>query len=403
VEILGLPFSVHITDLLLPVILIPIIRNKWYKIEYSLFVFGILLLLVVLSVILNNTYNYIPNFYPGYEFAKYACYFIFFKNTVPACRKLQNVWDAVFCFLVIFNFFHYFNLFDFNTTVMSWYHGTNNKNLIYFDTNSYGISISKRIIGVLQDPNYNAILFLFFVVMYVPYKELKKKNMLFCFFAFIGFILCQSRTAFIAFIVFWIVYCCLTSGFWKRKIIISLFLAMSFAFLSVDGDLSYLAPGWINTHHILSNKNDMEAEQEVINEINVFESNSWTYRLEMWNFFVRENQNVWTVMLGHSPNKHFIYSHQMYPHSQYVSIFYKYGLLGLFVLLFGLGLPFIQACRKIKTDEKSFRTGSFLGVIGICCITNCPLNFPVITLLVIYTLAQFYSTSPYLSFQRHVS
>lgn len=390
VHISNLPFSVHISDLMFPLILFSIIRNKWYKQTLPFIIAAGISLIIVVSIMINREYGDLANFYEVYKIIKIAACFIFFKNLLPDV-KIKYCWDIIFIFLVVFNLFNYFNIFSFNTIIMPFYCEDTNLNLIYFEYNRLGMPISKRMIGVLGNPNDNAILFCFFAVLYAPYKKMKIKNISFFLIAVAGMLACQSRTTMVAFIAFWIAYCLFTTLAWKKKAILSAAVIL-LSFICIHcGKMQYLSTMF--TSQKLS-------EEEINLNIKAFKTYSWTGRKDIWRFLVLENQTPKTILLGHSPDKQFIYSKEIYFESQYVSIFYKYGLVGLLAIMTIFVLPFIRAFKRINRERESFRYWAMLIIIAVVSITNCPFYHPVLVLLFIYMLAQFYTVVPYPNFIR---
>jgi len=108
-----------------------------------------------------------------------------------------------------------------------------------------------------------------------------------------------------------------------------------------------------------------------------FQSNSWTQRMEHYEILFKGGFN--NMLLGHGIVLDPIASVGFYFDSEYLSIGYQYGLIGLFIWVVIIGL-LLRVSRKV--DRKStFSWALVLFVFGIAATNFTFLNVECATLM----------------------
>ncbi|MBU0969663.1 MAG: hypothetical protein KKC20_03405, partial [Proteobacteria bacterium] len=111
------------------------------------------------------------DYFEYYKLFKYAVIIAFGclllkEEALPGWGKLVL---PIFGLLFAFNILNYLNLFNFNKWVMPFY--TDSARLAGFGLDSLGRSAPKRLLGVMGNPNNNAILWSFFAVYFLSVKK----------------------------------------------------------------------------------------------------------------------------------------------------------------------------------------------------------------------------------------
>lgn len=210
-----------------------------------------------------------------------------------------------------------------------------------------------RLSGTMLNPNNNGVIFGLILIFFLSLD--RKKYWKYCLLAFLFIFLTQSRTVLILIIALVALIILMKN---KRKTnmilipagIIGL-LAMLFAFRST------------NLMSILSG--------------DAFKSNSWTNRMEHYSIFFDSTSS--TKALGHGVILDPIASAGIHFDSEYLSILYQYGIIGLIILIsITLYLPFLV---KRITDSSFYGWLLVLYIAGIGVTNFVFLNVEVITLL----------------------
>lgn len=201
-KILSFLPSVEITDLLFPIVLYKVIldytKSPPSRFEKRLFLLFVLFeLAVLISIVANNRFFFIRDYFEFFKIIKWGIYAVFVSNTIQHINIDKTI-KVVFSILVVLNISHFFNLFGFNDWGEIYY--TTIQHLKSFGVNSLGLPATKRMIGTMSNPNNNALLFLFFVVYFLVQltRKLSFYKVLFFLTSILMFILCQSRTSLLA-------------------------------------------------------------------------------------------------------------------------------------------------------------------------------------------------------------
>jgi O-antigen ligase len=361
-------------DFLMPFFAGIIIYKKWYKNWNLLYVKNFLFLMgiIALSIILNNQWLVVNDWFEIYKVIKWLLVFIVFKELFK--QKINTtIIDVIFVCLLIFNFLHYHNLFSFNEMVMPLYCGEGSVHLTFFGLNSLGLPGVKRMIGTMGNPNDNAILFLFFMLFYLPEERWKPKNICFFVLCLIAFLACQSRTSLVAFIMIIIANFFIIRIKWVKALAYtSLIIVVMISFFVID----------IGNNYSLT-----------LLDGSALESNSWTYRLELWKQFLGQFLNH--PIIGHAPQKNYFYEHKLHFENEYILFLWRYGILGFISLIGFYLIPVKQILKTVRSSEISKNTLLLIMIFAICGLANVPLSNTTLSLLFFNYLGVFYSQKYY--------
>jgi len=374
-----------------------------------LFLMGV----ITLSILINKQWWRVNDWFEIYKVFKYFLVFILFKELCPP--KINTVIiDVLFVCLLIFNFLHYHNIFDFNQIVMPLYCGEDSRNLLFFGlyTDGSGLPGPKRMIGTLENPNENAILFLIFMLFYLPKEKWKIKDVSFFVLCLVAFLACQSRTALVAFFILITVHFVINKIKWQKVVVHSglILLVMTVFFYNhvfIDffhSRFTESVTSPIDSTTILVTTPIDSVSISIPVPINVvkppvkeysttlldgtaFKSNSWTYRLKLWKGFL--SQFLDRPIIGHAPQKN--YDRWLYFDNEYILFLWRYGLLG-FVAYIGFYLiPMRKVLKTIRSSELSKNTLLLILIFATCGLTNVPLSHTTLSLLFFSLLGVFYA------------
>ncbi|MEN3011769.1 MAG: hypothetical protein ABDH34_02665 [Dictyoglomus thermophilum] len=276
-----------------------------------------------------------------------------------------RLFDYFFIFLIVFNLLQFFNFFGFNEYIGKLY--TTEVHLEAFLKSETGV---RRLLGLMGNPNNNAILFSFFSFFYINWYIISKnkKYLLFILLAIFFMMLSQSRTLFLAFMISIISSSLVINTNTIRgkskptRILLTTFLFISLLLI------------FLNLYYIGSLFNDP------------FETYSWRNRVLVWSYLYSYVANK--ILLGTGGVKELLYSENLYAESSYVWFLYNFGLIS--VLVYGLiFLELIYLSIKYKYTKFSYLVYTFSIVILISSITNAPFQEPRINLLIALTIAIF--------------
>jgi len=409
IQILNFRFRFQLIDFFIPIFLWMIIYNKWYKNWNLLYVKNILFLMgvIILSILINKQWSAVNDWFEIYRVFKYFLVFILFKELCP--QKINTVFiDIIFVCLLIFNFLHYHNIFDFNQIIMPLYCVENSVQLTLFGLNSVGLPAAKRMIGTMGNPNDNAILFLVFMLFYLPRKEWKVKDMCFFILCLIAFLACQSRTSLVAFFVIILVNFLIIRIKWQKVLAYSgmIMLVMTVFFYNhkiIDFFHSkYIA--YIETIPIVVDTITAQLSETVIMPVTkpvetnysltlldgtAIKSDSWTIRVNLWKNFL--SQFLERQILGHAPQKNHFYEQKLYFENEYVLFLWRYGILGFIAFVGFYLIPVKRIFKTMLSSELSKNTLLLIMLFAICGLTNVPLTNTILSLLFFSYLGVFYS------------
>lgn len=351
-------------DILLPVVVLVLVPqfklfNYWYFLVIALWCFWGLI-----SLFANDRLNAWNDYFEFYKLFKYSCFVVlFYLGFNKRCDFFKLV-SAVFLLLLLFNFFHYYNILNFNKTVMPFY-ATNPLHLDFFGRNSLGGPDTKRIIGTLGNPNINGILFCIFNIYFMSFLNKNKWHIgkLF-FYLSLGLILMtQSRTCLLAFFVYFPLF--LVFNKVEKKI---LFRSLFFIVLIV----------------LLVRLMDQYSLGYFTNaKMNVAENGSLRGRLEIWKHLGK--MVLEKPLIGHGINKNYFYSNKLYSENEFLLMAWRYGLLGLLFYLSLLGGLIVHYRKNvIQKSTTSIMYVQLVILYGINALTNNPLSDP--SLMVFFAL-----------------
>lgn len=360
----GFP-KVHLSDLILPFIGIVVFnhfnreiinKSKGFLIANLSFLF-----IAIISLIVNHRILYFRDDFEVLKIIKFLIVFLFVMISTYHLDIIK-ILRFIFIVIVLFNFFHYTNLFDFNQYVMPFY--GSEIQVETFGLNSLGQPDTKRIIGTLGNPNNNAVLFLFFVIYFFPESKSTNTEKLFFLLSVFGTFACQSRTGFISLGIILLV------GYFIKKYTLKTLAFFSVISIGLYLFLTQLGNTYLNT---LSG--------------NIIKQNSVNSRIETWSF-------MWEMIkqkpiIGYSPNKEYFETTIVYSENEYLFTTWKYGFTGLISFILILWTTFYSGFQK-RFSKKGFCLAMFSLVIAITSLTNNPLSDTMIYMMFAITAGLFY-------------
>ena len=360
----GFP-KIHLTDILLPFIGVIVLKHftishiknsKWFLIAN-----GTLLLIAILSLLINHRISSLRDDFEVLKMIKFLVVFLFVSIAMKQTDSMK-ILRVIFILVLLFNFMHYTNLFNFNHSIMLFY--GSGIQVDTFGLNSLGQPDTKRIIGSLGNPNNNAILFLFFVSYFFPEEKTKITKKVYFLLAIFGTLACQSRTGFIS-LVFILIIGVLTKNYSIKSLLFYIASSITmFVILMLLGNL-YL--------------NSLAG--------NIIKQNSVRGRIETWTI-------MWEMIklkpiIGYSANKEYFEKTIVYPESEYLLNTWRYGFLGLFAYFMILWNAFYAGFQN-RFSKYGFCFALFTVVIAIAAITNNPLNDSMISMMFAISAGLFY-------------
>lgn len=339
---------------------------------------------IIFSILLNHKHNSINDLFEVYDIIKYVIIFLVFKEIYNPKVKTWAI-DISFILLLIINLFHYHNIFGFNEYVMPYYCGEKSVHLLTFGYNSLGEPATKRMLGLIGNPNNNAILFMIFLIHYLPKKGWSTKEMLFFYASVIAVSACQSRTGIIAFSALFIVNFIIIKWKWWKIGIHTFFVAfLLLLFFNLEAFSEYLHLDFLtrkkqNKDYIMSLFND-----------EAFQGNSWQKRLEIWEDLLIESTHK--PILGHGPRKNHFYASRLYSENEYVLIIWRYGIIGLLFYLCIYLIPIKQTLKLARSEIDSKNILLLIGLFLITSLTNVPLSNTILAPFFFVLLGGFYAT-----------
>jgi len=415
--ILNFRFKFQLIDFFMPIFLGMIIYNKWYKNWNLLYVKNFLFLIgvIICSILINKQWTGANEWFEIYRVFKYFLVFILFKELCPP--KINTVIiDIIFVSLLLINFLHYHNIFDFNQIVMSLYCGEGRVHLTHFGLNSAGLPAVKRMIGTMANPNDNAILFLVFMLFYLPRKEWKVKDMCFFILCLVAFLACQSRTSLVAFFVIIFVNFLIIRIKWQKVLAYSgmIMLVMTVFFYNYKitdfFHSKYIA--YTETNRVVIDTVTSLITDTAISQVTdpviipvtkpvetnysltlldgtAVKSDSWTIRVSLWKDFL--SQFFEHPILGHAPQKNHFYEQKLYFENEYVLFLWRYGILGFIAFVGFYLIPLKKIFKTMRSSDLSKNTLLLILLFAICGLTNVPLTNTILSLLFFSYLGIFYS------------
>lgn len=380
----GLQFKFQLIDFIIPFMLVWLVWKKWsnFKLAYvkNLLVFiGV----IIISILFNFRHNSVNDIFEIYDIVKYIVVFLVFKEIYQPKVK-QLAFDIAFVILIVLNLMHYHDIFGFNEHVMPLYCGEKSVHLLTFGYNSIGEPATKRMLGLIGNPNNNAILFMIFLIHYLPKKGWSTKEMLFFYAAVIAVSACQSRTGIIAFAAIFVINFIIVKWKWWKITIHTFIVAILLVFFfNLEAFSEYLHLDFLTTK-----KQNKDYIMSLFND-EAFQGNSWQKRLDIWQDLLKESAHK--PIIGHGPQKNHFYDSQLYSENEYVLMVWRYGIIGLIVYLMIYLIPLKNSIRLARSDLDSKNVVLLILLFMIASITNVPLSNTMLYPLFFMMMGFYYS------------
>lgn len=360
--------KIQIAEMLLPFLFLSVVLNKHFlayikNISTYLIFLGCFIACIFISMLVNQRLVFMQDYFEIFKQLKYAIVMIFILQQAKSVN-LHLVFKTIFVLVLTFNFLHYINFLDFNSIIEKYYGAETH--VSQFGLNSLGQPATKRMLGTMGNPNDNAILFLFFTILFFPKNTSDFKDKLFFYLTIFGLFCCQSRTGFISFIVIYFI------GIYLNKLPFSVF---KWDFLIIV--LLYMAQLLLGNLYIGSLAG------------NVMEQNSVKGRFEIWQMLFQMIKQK--PVFGYAPYKEYFYANKLYAENQYILITWRYGIIGLLAFLLWIGYGFMLCIRNLLNREAQCLL-LFLVAILITSITNVPINNQTILLMLAIVTGMYFSS-----------
>lgn len=252
----------------------------------------------------------------------------------------------IFGLLLAFNILNYLNLFSFNKWVMPFY--ADSARLAGFGLDSLGRSAPKRLLGVMGNPNNNAILWSFFAAYFLA----AKKNLwgkLFFLISVTMVMLTGSKTAAIALLAMLLVNWQLQKFSLKSAAVILISAGIMLSAVALF-NISYISSLW---------STGLESNR------------SFMTRLEIWDHLAEMiRRSPW---IGYGPNKDYFYQNNLYSESEYFLMAWRYGIIGLALYLGQVLIPVIHGWRYRSLQYPKLLI-LFSVIILLSAFSNNPLT-----------------------------
>lgn len=337
----------------------------------------------LLSILLNWRHNSFNDLFEIYDIVKYIAVFIVFKEIYnPRIKTIA--FDIAFILLLLFNLLHYHDIFGFNETIMPYFCGDRSIHLLTFGYNSIGEPATKRMLGVIGNPNNNAILFLIFLIYYLPKNGWTTKEKIFFYLSVIAVSACQSRTGIIAFAFIFIFNFFLFKWKWWKITLHSAFVTLLlFLFFNLSAFSSYLQLDFLT-----QKKQKKDYIMSLFNEEG-FQGTSWQKRVEIWKNLLEES--IHKPILGHGPQKNHFYEQKLYSENEFVLVVWRYGIVGIIVFLFIYLIPIRNILKNARGDLEAKNILMLILLFLISSLTNVPLSNTTLAPLFFLLMGSYYA------------
>lgn len=321
----------------------------------------IYLCVITLSIIFNESLLYTSNIFEVFKVIKMIILYMFFSFYFRSSRnnfsKLNIFLQCSFWLLVIINLIQYLDLFHFNQLLGSLYAPPEQLDVFMLQISTH--SATKRMLGLMGNPNCNAVFFLFFTCYYLARYDYRKRNIISLITSVVLVLLTQSRTGFISLIIIFIIF--MLKDMNLRKIgtglIILSFLALVITIVSPE----YISALW----------------DRPLKKIT-----SLTIRFDIWFVLIEMVKDRWLIGMG--PFKEFFYANTLHADNEYVLNYFRYGICGLVLYSSLLLYPVVSVFkRRFKLNQYTFFGGMFFMVLLINAFTNAPMSEPRLQVLAI--------------------
>lgn len=348
--------AIQVADFLLPLVGITLlIRFKSIHFHWYWLIILAFCLYIPITMYLNGRSGVIADYFEVYKLIKFSLLVLFF--TLLDFKHFSCQWfKPIFVLLAIINLAHFFNLFQINDLLSDIYGGVHRE---FFGLDSLKHPATKRMIGLSSSPNINAVILLFFALYFLPLK-FERSKLLWFLSAILLMLMCQSRTAIVAFMGILIVIAVLKLSDWSLK-------QWSVLLLSLVG-LYFLSWALVtNFFSFTSYSNNVV-------------SNSAMGRLETWAYLfdmIKERP-----IFGYGVNKQYFYERKLYSENEYILMWWRYGIIGL-TLYLGMFLYPLWNYFKRRKEDGLFKKGLlFFAVIMTVALTNNPFQDKTVMILI---------------------
>lgn len=344
--------AIQVIDFLLPILAIYVfIERKQVQGKLLFIGIGVFAVIMLLSMAVNGRIFVIQDLFEIFKLVKFSLIVAFF-TLVPTAAFGRTWLKPMFIALVGFNLLHFFNLFDFNDIIATYYNG--GLHIEYFGLNSLKEPAVKRMVGLAGNPNINALVFLFFSIAFLPIKQ--RSNTLWWFFvAVLMVFLCQSRTAILGLgaILF-------AAGFLMKKY----FTLRKWTIIVLGISAVYLLSWAMATdffRYSLYSNNLFNGQ--------ILQTGSARGRWEAWTLL--GEMILQKPLLGYGGNKAYFYAQKIYSENEYILMAWRYGMIGLLGYLIIYLLP-LKAFFQAKKIEKTYPALLCLVLMSVAALTNNP-------------------------------
>lgn len=372
--------TIQYADLLLPILIAGIILKIkcliWHKYYFFLLIFSAYILF---TMGINSRFGMLRDYFEVYKILKFLIVIIFF--TLIDIKLFLKQWiKPLFVGICLVNLMHFFDLFQINKWIENAFEV--GLNIEYFGKNSLGQPAGKRMLGLMSNPNNNAILFSFFAILFFPFKFNKTKLIWFSIALLMTF-LCQSRTSIFAILVFMACISIFKLVKWTLKqwmvfgsivlvcYLLAWMLCSQFFQYPIYGNSMFNGAA-LNSHSALGR---LEA---------------WKY---LWNMIIEK------PFFGYGPNKDYFYTHNLYSENEYILFTWRYGFIGLLMYLLFYIIPFQNLVMQNKTPQSNYLI-LFSTLLLVTALTNNPLCERNIFILFAMSLGSIYNLTFEKSFQK---
>lgn len=338
-----------------------------YNYRKLLLPFGLFTVLVLASILVNGRVAQMRDWFELLKYMKFIAYVVFFLMVLPTAwnRKLTRFILALLALLMLFNTAHYIDFLGFNRWVEPFYAPPHHLDL--FGLNSLGQPDTRRALGTMGNPNVNALMFLLFLVLLLSFVPVLRSSpgkmkgdwnpqLIWPVLAIFGVFMCQSRTAFVAYILVMTSYFVVCRS--PLRVVVFYALVSAFAF----GFFAFLGNAYLSTI----------ADPDRLGRASIG-------RITQWLKIIDSMPGHW--ILGHAPSKEYFEKHSIYSESEYFLLLFRYGLGGLAAWVLFWGRAALVLFRKNAISLL------FFVVIGLAAITNNPLHAVKLNIFIAFVLA----------------
>ncbi|MEX1000589.1 MAG: O-antigen ligase family protein [Crocinitomicaceae bacterium] len=386
----GIP-GFEVVDIIIVILGIVVwINRKAYQSKRLFYIILGYAFYVLITIFVNSRFFEVRDYFEIYKLLKFLIIIGLF--TLINGKKFIKKWiKPAFVVLVIFNMIHYYDLFYFNDLLENYYQA--GKRVSEFGLDSMGHPTDKRLLGFLCNPNYNAITFMFFSIIFIPkYGErLKIRELIFFSIAILMVFLCQSRTELVALAVTLVAYMVPIIRKELKKILLVLGVSAGCFVLSsaiieasvFSDDSEPIVQNGDMDSEVSDSLENAELNQplylETLFDGSAIKSNSLQQRIVIWSL-------LWEMIkdkpvFGHGPNKEFFYDNKLYAESDYMLVLWRYGFIGLLIHLLIFSYVIYATVRKLN---QPFALIAFLYTIVLIMSSLANNPFFHQTLMVLY-------------------